>query len=78
MTRRPSQRPKLARKDTALRDGIGLRHITPNTAKTVERDRKEAVRPAPIISSHALRSARLLLPLASNSTADVRTRALSP
>lgn len=78
MTRRPSQRPKLARKNTAFRDGIGLRHIALNTVRPSNATARRPSDLLPIMSSHALRAARLLLPPASNSTADVRTRALSP
>lgn len=78
MTSRPSTWPKLTRKDKALREGIGLRHITLNTAGTSNATGRRPSDPLQIMSSHALNSARLLLPPASNSTTDVRTRALSP
>lgn len=78
MTSRPSTWPKLPRKDMTLRDGIGLRHITLNTARPSNAARRRPSDLLQIMSSHAPRSARLLLPPASNSTTGIRSRALSP
>lgn len=78
MTRRSSPWPKLTRKDKALREGIGLRHITLNTARPSDATARRQSDLLPMMSSHALRSAHFLPPPASNFTADVRTRALSP
>ena len=78
MTRCPSHRPKLTRKDTAFREGIGLRHITRSNAKPSNATGRRASNLLPIMSSHALTPARLLLPSAPNSPTDARDRALSP
>ena len=78
MTRHPSPWPKLTRKDKALREGIGLHHIALNTVRSSDATARRPPDLLPVMSSYALNSARLLPPPASNSTADVRTRAFSP